>query len=147
MPTRLMLPAPSICPPERKKASPSPLSLPGLTRQSIVFRKKMDARGLSAFTRVFNALLPAHDGLRAASGGALGMHVAIEIGGKPVGARGHARILGEMRRIGGVVIGKRERPGAVRHDGDRLHIKAAERAGGERGIVEQVSLVELLHSH
>jgi hypothetical protein len=37
-------------------------SLPGLTRQSILLRKKMDARGISAFTRVFDALLPAHDG-------------------------------------------------------------------------------------
>jgi putative tryptophan/tyrosine transport system substrate-binding protein len=45
----------------RRRPKPS---LPGLTRQSIFFRKKMDARGASAFTRVFDALLPAHDGLR-----------------------------------------------------------------------------------
>jgi hypothetical protein len=37
-----------------------------MTRQSIHLRKdflaeKMDARAISAFTRVFNALLPAHD--------------------------------------------------------------------------------------
>jgi putative tryptophan/tyrosine transport system substrate-binding protein len=49
------------------------LSLPGIarrktrvnalmTRQSNPLRKKMDARGASAFTRVFDALLPAHDG-------------------------------------------------------------------------------------
>jgi hypothetical protein len=37
-------------------------SLPGLTRQSIFFRRRMDARVISAFTRVFDALLPAHDG-------------------------------------------------------------------------------------
>jgi hypothetical protein len=42
--------------------------LPGLTRQSILLRKtflakKMDARVISAFTRVFDALLPAHDRL------------------------------------------------------------------------------------
>jgi ABC-type uncharacterized transport system substrate-binding protein len=37
-------------------------SLQGLTRQSILLRKKMDARVISAFTRVFDALLPAHDG-------------------------------------------------------------------------------------
>src|SRR5205823_13248755 len=30
--------------------------------QSILLRKKMDARVTSAFTRVFDALLPAHDG-------------------------------------------------------------------------------------
>jgi hypothetical protein len=35
-------------------------SLPGLTRQSIT--EKMDARVTSAFTRVFDALCPAHDG-------------------------------------------------------------------------------------
>src|SRR5262249_23307200 len=39
-------------------------SLPGLTRQSVLLRKKMDARVTSAFTRVFDALLPAHDGVR-----------------------------------------------------------------------------------
>jgi len=39
-------------------------SLPSLTRQSILLRKKMDARGISAFTRVFDALLPAHDELK-----------------------------------------------------------------------------------
>jgi hypothetical protein len=38
-------------------------SLPGLARQSIVLRKKMDARVVSAFTRAFDALLPAHDGV------------------------------------------------------------------------------------
>jgi hypothetical protein len=43
-------------------------SLPGLTRQSIHLRKdflakEMDARVKSAFTRVFDALLPAHDWL------------------------------------------------------------------------------------
>ena len=42
-------------------AKPSAV-MPGLTRQSILFRKKMDARVASAFTRVFDALLPAHDG-------------------------------------------------------------------------------------
>ena len=40
---------------------PATSSLPGLTRQSILLRKKMDARGASAFTRVFDALLSAHD--------------------------------------------------------------------------------------
>jgi putative tryptophan/tyrosine transport system substrate-binding protein len=40
---------------------PIPPSLPDLIRQSILLRKKIDARGVSAFTRVFNALLPAHD--------------------------------------------------------------------------------------
>src|SRR6476620_8348022 len=50
-------------------AGTTPLaSLPGLTRQSIhlrknLFAKKMDARVISEFTRVFDALLPAHDDL------------------------------------------------------------------------------------
>jgi hypothetical protein len=44
------------------------VSLPGLTRQSIIFArrliaKRMDPRVKSAFTRVFAALLPAGDGL------------------------------------------------------------------------------------
>ncbi len=39
-------------------------SLPDLIRQSILLRKKMDAWGISAFTRVFDALLPAHDGVK-----------------------------------------------------------------------------------
>src|SRR5262245_47465729 len=41
--------------------SPTP-SLPGLTRQSILVRKKMDARVISAFTRVFRRAMPADDG-------------------------------------------------------------------------------------
>src|SRR5262249_2816542 len=52
-----------------------PPSLPDLIRQSILFRKKMDARVISAFTRIHSpsktgvnalndALLPAHDELR-----------------------------------------------------------------------------------
>jgi hypothetical protein len=39
-------------------------SLPGLTRQSILLRKKMDARVISAFTRVFRRAMPAHDGAK-----------------------------------------------------------------------------------
>jgi len=41
----------------------TPASLPDLIRQSILLRKKMDARIISASTRVFDALRPAHDGL------------------------------------------------------------------------------------
>jgi hypothetical protein len=37
------------------------LSLLGLTRQSIFLRTKMDAWVISAFTRVFDAFLPAHE--------------------------------------------------------------------------------------
>src|SRR5205807_7865984 len=81
------------------------------------------------------------------SRGALGMHVPIEIGGKSVGARGHARVFGEMRRVGPVMIGKRKRPSAVRRDRDRFDVEAAECAGRECGIVEQTSLVKLLHRH
>src|SRR5262249_5753534 len=42
---------------------------PAIHRSSqILLTKKMDARGVSAFTRVFNALLPAHDSLAPAGG-------------------------------------------------------------------------------
>src|SRR5262245_46859273 len=75
-----------------------------------------------------------------ASGRALGMHVPVEIGGKSFTACGHARIVGEVRRVRAVVVGKPERPSAFRRYRDRVHVKAAERAGRERGIVEQVSL-------
>src|SRR5215813_2433292 len=83
-------------------------SLPGLTRQSIDFRKKMDAR-----------VKPAHDELIEHSRGALGMHVPVEIGGKSVAARRHARIVGKVRRVGAVMVGKPERPSALRRHGDR----------------------------
>src|SRR5215475_14920853 len=92
-------------------------SLPGLTRQSIDFRKKMDAR-----------VKPAHDELIEHSRGALGMHVPVEIGGKSFAACSHARIVGEVRRIRAVVVGKAERPSTFRRHGDRVHVEAAERA-------------------
>src|SRR5262245_50647484 len=78
------------------------------------------------------------------SGGALGMHVPVEIGGKSFAARSHARIVGEVRRVRAVVVGEPERPSAFRRHSDRMHVEAAERAGRERGIVEQVFLVKLL---
>jgi len=51
---------------QRPVALTHPPSLPSLTRQSMplpkeLLAKKMDARVISAFTRVFDALLPAHD--------------------------------------------------------------------------------------
>src|SRR5262249_46975436 len=79
-----------------------------MTRQSIDFRKKMDAR-----------VKPAHDELIEHSRGALGMHVPVEIGGKSVAARRHARIVGKVRRVGAVMVGKPERPSALRRHGDR----------------------------
>src|SRR5262249_59112495 len=42
------------------KVKKKTLSSPGSTRRSIILAKKMDARVISAFTRVFYALLPAH---------------------------------------------------------------------------------------
>jgi len=36
----------------------TPWSLPGLTRQSILFRRAMDARVIRAFTPVFDGLCP-----------------------------------------------------------------------------------------
>jgi len=57
---------PKTCDTSGRSSLTHPQSLPGLTRQSIRFvkafaKKMMDARGVSAFTRVFAALLPAHD--------------------------------------------------------------------------------------
>src|SRR5262249_48454709 len=82
-----------------------------------------------------------------ASRGALGIHVPIEISGKSIGARGHARVLTQMRRVRAVVIGKRQRPSAFRRNGDRFDVQAAEGAGREQVVVEQTSLVKLLHRH
>ena len=45
------------------------------------------------------------------------------------------------------MVGKPERPSAFRRHRDRVHVEAAERAGRERGIVEQVSVVKLFHRH
>src|SRR5262249_19305877 len=68
--TSIALPPPAQ-PPSMRSSSPrgrdaATWSLPALTRQSIPFgtallRRTMDARVISAFTRVFDALLPAHD--------------------------------------------------------------------------------------
>ena len=59
-----------------------------MTRQSIDFHKKMDAR-----------VKPAHDELKEQSRRALGIDVPVEIGGKFLAARRHARIVGEQRGI------------------------------------------------
>src|SRR5438105_995699 len=81
------------------------------------------------------------------SRGALGIHVPIEISGKSIGARGHARVFAKMRRVRAVVIGKRERPSAFRRNRDRFDVKAPEGTGREQVIVEKASLVKLLHRH
>src|SRR5262249_36996148 len=68
---------------------------------------------------------------RKASGGAPLMDVPIEITCEALGARGEPRVFGQMRFVGGVVVGQRQRPGAARRHRDRFQIKAAERARGE----------------
>ncbi len=62
------------------------------------------------------------------SSGALGMDIAVEIGGKAVGGCGEAGIFGEVRGVGRIMVGESERPGAVRLDCDRLEIESAKRA-------------------
>src|ERR1700747_1987848 len=59
------------------------------------------------------------------SGGAALMHVPIEIAGEPVGGRGEARVFGEMRLVGGIMVGQRQRPGGARRRRPRLQLKAA----------------------
>src|SRR5215472_10839965 len=70
------------------------------------------------------------------SGGAPLMDVNVEIAGEALGRGGEARVFGEMRLVGGIMIGQRQRPGAARRYRDCFQIKAAERAGGEQRIVE-----------
>src|SRR5262249_4433268 len=81
------------------------------------------------------------------SGGALRIYVPIEISGKSIGARGHPRVFLEMRRVRAVMVGKRQRPSPVRRKRDRIDVKAAKGPGREQVIVEQTSLVKLLHGH
>src|SRR5438132_11115394 len=84
---------------------------------------------------------------RKASGGAPRMDVTIEITGEAFGRRGKPGVFGEMRVVGGIMVGQRQRPGAARRDGDRFQIKPAERAGGEQRVLEQIRLVKLLDRH
>src|SRR5262245_45608724 len=78
------------------------------------------------------------------SGGARVMHVPVEIGGETLRSRGQAGVFGEVLRVVMIMVGEPQRPGAVGDDRDGLDVEAAERAGGEGGIVEQVAVVELL---
>src|SRR6516164_8901355 len=78
------------------------------------------------------------------SGGAPLMDVPIEIAGETLGRRGELGVFGQVRRVGGVMVRQRQRPGAARRDRDRFQIKAAERAGGEQRILEQICLVQFL---
>src|SRR5215472_5004092 len=70
-----------------------------------------------------------------ASGGAPLMDVPIEIAGEAFGRRGELGVFGEMRLVGGVVVGERQRPGTARRHRDGFQIKPAERAGGEQGVL------------
>src|SRR5436190_14981561 len=78
---------------------------------------------------------------RAGSGGALGIDMAIKINRKALRRPRHPGIFHEMRGVGGIAIGERQRPGSLRGKRNRVDIEAAERAGGEAGIVEQAGVV------
>src|SRR5262245_41762729 len=81
------------------------------------------------------------------SRGALGMPVAVEIGGEALRGCRHARIFGKMRAVGGIVIGEGKRPGALRSNGHRLDVEAAERSRRENGIVKKIDVVDPLDRH
>src|SRR5262249_12224054 len=83
-------------------------------------------------------------GRKSVSGGAPLMHMNVEIAGKALGRGGEARVFGQVRLVGCVVVGKRQRPGAARRDRDRFQIKAAERASREQRILEQIRLLHAL---
>src|SRR5215470_16411142 len=72
--------------------------------------------------------------VRKPSGGAPLMDVPIEITGKALGGGGEPRVFGEVRLVGAVVVGERQRPGAARRHRHCFQIKAAERAGGEQRV-------------
>src|SRR5215469_2455827 len=71
------------------------------------------------------------------SGGAPLMDINVEIAGKALRARGELRVFGQMRLVGGIIVGQRQRPGPARRHRDGFQIKPAERAGGEQRVVEQ----------
>src|SRR5262245_39255970 len=81
------------------------------------------------------------------SGGAPVMPVPVEIGGGGLRPRGHAGVFGKVRRVLRIMVGEAQRPRAVLHHCDGLDVEAAERAGGEGGIVEQAAVVELFDRH
>src|ERR1043166_7343615 len=73
---------------------------------------------------------------RKASGGAPLMDVTLEITREAFRRRGEPRVFGQVRLVGGIVVGKPERPGAARRDRHGFQIKPAERAGGEQRVLE-----------
>src|SRR5262245_24102753 len=179
--TRLMLASPSICAPERKKASirpwpaqsnsSRPPSVKKLCRRlpssETCGRPLPHSRASSAAaagigeaapiaTWRVSTIRPAMVAASSSSsryaaeeplGGTPVIDVPVEIGGEAFGRRSHAGVFGEVRRVLRIMIGEAQRPRAVGDDRDRLDVEAAERAGGEGGIVEQVAAVELLHRH
>src|SRR5215467_2834074 len=62
------------------------------------------------------------------SGGAPLMDVIVEIAGEALGGGGEARVFGQVRLVGGIVVGERQRPGAAQGHRDRFQIKPAKRA-------------------
>src|SRR6202040_2430730 len=81
---------------------------------------------------------------RKVSGGAPLMDVTLEITGKAFRRRGKPRVFAQVRLVGGIMVGQRQRPGAARRDRDRFQLETPERAGGEQRILEQIRLVQLL---
>src|SRR5438876_4638443 len=62
-------------------------------------REPCESRGSRTVLGARGGEIPPRDSTR----GALGIHVPIEISGKSIGARGHARVFAKMRRVRAVV--------------------------------------------
>src|SRR3954466_15455911 len=175
--TRLILASPSIWAPDRKKASIRPWPAqsnnsrppsvkkfcrrlpssetygrpPPRSRASIAAAAGIGDEAPTATWRASPIspamLLASSSSSRKISGGALVMDVLVKIGREPFRGRRHARIAREVHRVRRIMVGQPERPCALRRHRDRLEIEAAERAGREPGIVEQIPVVQLLHRH
>src|SRR6202011_3311026 len=171
--TRLMFAPPSICPPDRKNTSTRPWpaqsnsSRPPSVKKLSARLRSTETEGrplprarhsMAASAGIGEALPTAtwraspmspaitfasSSSGREGSGGAPRMDVPIEITGKAFRRRGEPGVFGEMRLVGGIMVGQRQRPGAARRDRDRFQIKPAERAGGEQRVFEQIRLVQL----
>src|SRR4051794_38684278 len=172
--TRLILPPPSIWPPERKNTSmrPCPAQSNNSRAPSV---KKLCLRLCSSetygrappfFSRANSAavagigealptatwrLSPISEAITSVSnsssrklGGAAFMHIAPQVLVESVGRRRKLGIFGHVRGIERIVIGQAERPGAALRDRDGFDIKPRQGAGGGHRVVEQIGVLHRL---
>src|SRR5262245_56953308 len=69
------------------------------------------------------------------------IHIFVQVLRKTFSRTRHSRVLREMVGVCAVEIRQPERPGATLGNSHALHVKAWERSGGERRVLEQVSVV------